>query len=518
MTQPFRAALVLAAAVLAAPLAAKDTAPAPLPDLTTMNSEEIFALFRQDESRWKNEPCTFGVPVIAALESSMTQTAPPEFRRLRLFAEMFCADQEKRYEDGLKFTTDFAEISPDSPLTGLAVYFALRLKNEDRLLAVLRGLNDTALGALDRDSYWSVVRALLAAGRTGDLDTLALEWTSTGKLAFLDTELHGGVAVAALRAAAKTGRGDLTDSLLVSITDPSTYIDLLTQRIYEPFWPQIEARAGTNLALVGEENVRVARTRLTNAPEDRDRFSAAAHALHYNGQFEDAITLAQRWRERKAKGVGIEEGDAWALNIEAYAYDSLGQFKKADAVFDELAKYAPEEHPWVVNFVINRASRLVGQGRWREGLKASDLARKVAEKYGSTYAKLIIASNRACAFERLGRVKDSAQELAYLRANWKEGVSLSVQGLMCHGLRDEAAALLLGALRDENERDEALGSFQTDELDLFYTASILPQPSDLLADHSELAAELAKHARPMPEAFIPQAALRRVALKEGAAK
>jgi tetratricopeptide (TPR) repeat protein len=322
--------------------------------------------------------------------------------------------------------------------------------------------------------------------------------------------------MAALRAAAQAGRGDLADGLLVSITSPVTYITMLTHRTYALFWPQIEARAGTHLAAIGDEHVRVTRAQLTNAPEDRDRFSEAAHALHYNGQFADAIALAQRWRERKARGVAIAEGDAWALNIEAYAHDSLGQFKQADAVFDELAKLDPDEHGWVVNFVINRAARLVGQGRWKEGLKATDLARKVADEYGSTYARLIIAANRACALERLGRAKDAAGELTYLRENWKEGVALTARGLMCHGLNDEAAALLVQGLRDESLRYNTLGAFQTDELDLFYTATILPQASDLLAAYPELAAELALHARPMPEAFIPQAALKRVARKEGA--
>lgn len=520
MPPAFRAALALAlaAAVLAAPLAAKDTKPEPLPDLGALDGKEIYALFVKDEKRWLREPCTFGVPIVAAIENSIPQPVPPEIHRLRLLAEILCADAEKRYEEGLAHIAEYSALTPDKPLSTLEIQFALKLDEPDRVIAIMRGLSDAGLGELDRDTYWSVFRTTRDAGRRADLDALALEWASTGKFAFLDTELHEAVAVAALRAAAKAGRGDMVDSLLVSITDPSSYIDLLSQRIYAPFWPQIEARAGRNLAAVGEENVRVARARLTNAPEDRDRFSAAATALHYNGQFEDAIALAQRWRERKAKGFGIEEGDAWALNIEAYAYDSLGQTKKADAVFDELARYDPDEHFWVVNFVINRASRLTGQGRWREGLKASELARRVAEMHGSTYAKLIIARDRACAFERLGRAKDAAPELAFLRENWKDGVGLTVQGLMCHGLGDEAAALLLGALRDEDERDEALGAFQTDEIDLFYTATLLPEAPDLLAGHPELAAELARHVRAMPEDFIPQAALRRGARKEGAAQ
>ena len=86
---------------------------------------------------------------------------------------------------------------------------------------------------------------------------------------------------------------------------------------------------------------------------------------------------------------------------------------------------------------------------------------------------------------------------------------------MCAGQNDEAAAMLLAALREAGQREDAVSAFLTDELDLFYTASILPNARDLLADYPELAAELALHMRDMPEAYIPQAALKRVALKEG---
>jgi hypothetical protein len=86
---------------------------------------------------------------------------------------------------------------------------------------------------------------------------------------------------------------------------------------------------------------------------------------------------------------------------------------------------------------------------------------------------------------------------------------------MCHDFRDEAAGLLLQGLRDETVRDSAIGAFLTDELDLFYTASILPDARDVLATSPELADELDKHMRAMPEAYIPQAALRRIALQEG---
>ena len=514
MLPSIRPFLALTGALLAAPLAAEDPASEPLPDLAAMDAKALVALFTEDENRWSREPCTFGAPLLIELEAKAARPIP--VRRVRLLAEALCADREKRYADGARLVGDIAKLTPDEPETGMAIYFANRLEDPDGMLAVLRGLDDTGLGTLDEDDYWLAGRVLTRNGRGSDFDTLALAWAEGGKLAFIDTQLHESVAIRALRAAAVAGRGDLADQLLLPITSPTAYIRLLTSREFEPLWPQIEMRAGPNLTLVGDEHVRATRIRFTNAPNDRDRFSDAAHALHYNGQFAEAITLAQRWRERAERGVAIQEGDAWALNIEAYAYDSLGQHRQADKVFDDLAKLDPAEHNWVVNFVINRASRLVGQGRWKQGLAATELARKVAETQGSTYAKLIIASDRACALQRLGRARDAQGELAFLRENWKDGVRLTVRGLLCHDLKDEAAQLLVTSLRDESLRDFAINAFETDELDLFYTATILPQAGDILPDYPELAGELAKHMRPIPEAYIPQAALKRVAVKEGA--
>lgn len=511
-----RILLALAAALVAAPLAAQDIVPEPepLPDLSAMSGEEVLALFRKTSGRWLDEPCTFGVPVTTAMEEKIGKTVP--IRRARLYAAAICADKEKRYAEGAALAQELNAVDPAQQTIALPLYFARRLEDADMALAILGGVEGKALGDLDKDEYWAISRMFARQGRGKDLDALALAWVAGGKLAFIDGDLHEGIALRALREAARTGRADLVDQMLVSITSPPSYIDLLTSRDYEPFWPQIEQRAGPNLSLVGDEHVRSTRARLTNLSKDRDRLSDAAHALHYNGQYADAIALARRWRERSGPDAPFEEGDAWALNIEAYAYDSLGQFAKADAVFDELAKLDPDENPWVVNFVINRASRLVGQGRWKEGVKATLLARAVAEKYGSTYAKLILARQMACALPELGRADETASELAFLRDNAKDGIALSVAGLMCAGQNDEAAAmLLLAALRDERQREDAVSAFLTDELDLFYTASILPNARDLLADYPELAAEAALHMREMPEAYIPQAALKRVALKEG---
>jgi len=308
-----------------------------------MSGEEVVKLFTRDSGRWVEEPCSFGVPVTTAMEAKIGKTVP--IQRARFLAEALCADEEQRFADGAQAVAALKRLVPDEPMVDLALYFARRLDDADGALSILRDLEGEASGELGKDEYWAVSRLIARQGRSKDLDALALSWVAEGKLAFIDGDLHEGIAIRALRAAAASGRADMVDQLLLSITSPTSYIDLLTLRDFAPFWPQIEARAGANLALVGAEHVRMTSSRLTNQSKDRDRFSDAAHALHYNGQFEEAIALAQRWRERAGRDAKVEEGDGWALNIEAYAHDALGQRSKADAVFDELARLDPETHP-----------------------------------------------------------------------------------------------------------------------------------------------------------------------------
>ena len=501
----------LTAAPLAAQKAKQADAPAPAtataPDFATMGGAEAFRTFREQRDRVFDDSCGFGVPLLGAMERAEPENM--SVVRFAMYIQAICADEERRYEDGAALTRRINALDPAAIETSLSFYFARQTADPDWALEILGGLNDDQIGKLDSRDYWQAVRPINLAGRSEAVDALALRWIDDGKLPFFDSEMWAILAGSALGAAAREGRADMADQLLGYITDPLTYIDLLTDRTYAPLWPQIEARAGANLAEVGAENVAITRQRLTNAPSDRDRFSEAAYALHFHGEFEAVIALAQSWREREARGVGIEEGDAWALNLQAYAHDALGQPERADAVFDELATYDPEEHDWVVNFVINRASRLIGYGRWEEGLAAAQLARTVR---GSKYAEMIVAKDHTCALAALGRADEAASELDFLREYKIESVELAALGLLCHGLRDEAAALLTEALEDPGTRESAIGALLAPEADLFYTQSILPDARALMAEYPALAAAFAEHARDLPEAFTPRAAQRRVPL------
>lgn len=501
----FLAALAAAVFVIA-PVTAQDEPPS-LPDFDNMTGPQAFQTMRDNPGRWLLEPCEFGAPLLAAMERAEPENMPVV--RGSLYVQALCADVEDRYEDGAALVRRLNALEPEKPEVGLTLYFSRRTEDADWALETLACLRGEQFASLTPSNYWLSVRALIFAGREDEVQSLALKWFDDSQIAFIDTDLHSALARSALIAAGRDGRNDIAPQLLGYISNPLTYVEMLTARDFEPFWPLIEERAGPGLEKVGAENVETARLRLSYAPADRDRFSAAARALHYNGDFEKAVELADRWRKREERGLELEEGDAWALNIQAYAYDSLGQPEKADAVFEELAALDPEGNDWLVNFVINRASRLVGHGRWEEGLAAAQLARTVR---GSTYAEMIVAKDHACALTQLGRAYEAVPEIEFLRENRKESVHLAAQGLLCLGLKEEVAQMLVAALADPVMRDSAIAALERPEADLFYTQSMLPSPRALMAEYPELAAAFAQHARDLPDAFVPRASRLRAKL------
>lgn len=499
--------IVAAALFAAAPLSAQDIGAAAAPyDAASKSNAELIAKADDDSDRWVERPCDLGVPLFTELARRVPEDAYPA--RGLLLAGALCDDKNEDYAAGYAKVKELETSWPGYDFSYLGFYFAFRTESAADYIARLRALSDAQLGKLTSDRFWPARRMINQQGLEGDFRKLMLEWVDHKRIVHLPFDLQSGVTAAAMRAAVAEGRNEMVPGLLVEIRSPISYIDFLADRELESIWPLLEERVGPNFDRIADEYAFWATGRLENHPRDRDRFSEAAHSLHFAGRFEEAIALARQWRERDGAMSVIEEGDAWALNIEAYAHDALGERAEADAVFDQLAALEPEKHPWVVNFVINRASRLVGQERWKEGLEASGLAREVAEKWGSTFAKMIIARGHACALNALGRTAEIEAELQFLRDNRETSYEIASQGLLCVGRREEAAAILLEGIGDERFRGNALEALRSDDFELFYTASKLPEPTELLGESPELKAAFDRYARAIPEKFIPTATLR----------
>ncbi len=476
-------------------------------DYSQMSDAELVKLVRDPDRSWLSEPCAIGQPLFETLWSRNSDNS--QLRHSALFLGVLCDDKEQRFEDAAARFAKLEDEFGSDDMIDLGLYLDTRTENADRALTRLAKFDSETLKSLDATRYWNVARMIVKQGQNGALDEIALDWWHAGYFGSLDLELQADVAIRAMTSAIKKGETKDLSELLSYVRGPSFVLDLLADRRFEPIWPLLEERAGPNLDLVSQSYAEWAIARLENEKTDRDRFSEAAHALHFAGRFSEAIDLARQWYRREERGREIQEGDGWALNIEAFALDALGRYDEADAVFDQLAELDPDEHPWVVNFVINRASRLVGQERWQEGLAATDLARSVAEDYGSTYAKMLIARDRTCALKHLGRIDETGPEVEFLRANSKDSASVSSQGLMCLGLDDEAADVLIAAVKDDAKRSALIADFQNEEFELFYTPSKLRRPRDLLETYPELRAEVEKYIRRLPSELTPIASLKR---------
>lgn len=481
-----------------------DEATKALPDFDTLDFDGALKVFQNSGDRWIREPCAFGAPLLNVLQDHQPENAAVQ--RYRLFASALCAGDEGRVEDGKGLIEELNALNPVGTDVEMTLYYVFRTEDADLALETLGNLVGKDFEQLSTDRFWSVVRTIRMAGRGEEFQSLALSWFEGEQIGFINGDLYSALASSALIAAARDGREEMVEPLLQHITSPSVYVDLLTNRDFETIWPQIEERAGDNLADIGAEDVAMARSRLAIAPGDRDRFSDLAYALLFHGEFQAAIDLADTWQDREKRGLALEEGDGWAYNIQAYAYDSLGQVERADAVFDRLAQIKPEGNEWVVNFLINRASRLVGYGRWQEGLEAAGLARTVP---GNDYAAMILARDHACALLKLGRREEARTELDFLRENAEESIHLAAQGLLCHGLRDEAAQLLVERLGNSATRGSAQSALAQQEASLFYSPSMLPDPRDLLEEYPELDEAYRELTRNLPERFIPRASLMR---------
>lgn len=483
--------------------------PPPAP-LTEATSEELIAMLQGEDDRDPGLYCV-RVPVLAELKRR--QPVDAELDRALAINGVLCANETGDEARALKLLGDYEQRFGGEDTVNFGLFLADSTKDsaelDRRLRAIAQADSPSTFAALDPEIVFFAVRTLRQANGDDAIDDIAATFAAASAFPSLHDDLRNFVALSAIEPALEGGRRELAVRMLDEVANPVSFGTLLASRDYEAIWPAVEARVGEHYGLVTKAYAEKSLAAYHRDREDSDLFSSAAHALYHDGRWEEVLAFIGAFPRTDESFAELEEGQGWALNIEAYALDALGRRAEADAVFDRLASLPPDEKPWLVNYVINRSSRLVGQGRWAEGLAAADRAAGVAEDYGSTYAKMLIARDRVCALSNLGRAGEADPHIAYMAANAKDAPSVHVQALMCAGRRAEAAEAAVAALADEATREAMVDELQPDEMELFYTRSILPQPHALLATEPALREKFLDHARVVPERFYPAASLKR---------
>jgi hypothetical protein len=164
------------------------------------------------------------------------------------------------------------------------------------------------------------------------------------------------------------------------------------------------------------------------------------------------------------------------------------------------------ERGWVVNFAINRADRLVGQGRWKEALPAAEWAVKVAERHGSAYAREVAAVDRYCAAIKLDPARAELPAwLAQIAQNAKDNIGAAIQAAQCKGDTAAARKFIREGLLDLKTRPSTLRALQPAAFALYRDeANMFAEPRLLLEGDAALKALFRKHGRELPANLLPR--------------
>ena len=425
-----------------------------------------------------------------------------------------CAWHSKRSTDALR-EFEFAEglngskVSKETraELEFMLVVSAVRTENwaalEEHALH-MTGRDDPQEFAGFKDDLWQYVLFKAPLASRGKIALAFVRARSFGKL---KETLQSLLADQAVKPALAESDAALAFALATREPSPYSMVSMLIDRDYAPLWPQLEAKAGPELGKELAANLTQAERDLAAAPGDLEKLTAVVQAQLWLNQPAAALALAQKIDHSPAAFATKGEHFGWLINVEVKALDLLGRSGEADGLFDQLAALDPEteNRDWLVNFVINRADRLVGQGRWALALPASQLAVAVAAKHGSAYAREDSAASRYCA-----GIKLDAQR-AELVSWWSEveagrlaNIGSAVQAAQCKGDDGAARRFLREGLENEDAREQVLRLLQTRAVDFYRDeGNMFIEPRLLLQSDPALMALFHKYGRELPKEFEP---------------
>ncbi|MCG6113397.1 MAG: tetratricopeptide repeat protein [Paracoccus sp.] len=490
-------------------------------DASTLDDAALSVALADAQARDVPRLCDELVPLTA---EALRRAAPPAndetFEAGN--AELWCAIEQKRYADAT------AVIERVEAITGrqanfdrVAISLHSFLEQPEKAIAridvIATAADGAALTKIPPDLIYEI-SGKVSKARRSDLK-LAL-WSSiysARSFGQLDPDVIGGTGINLLQAKADAGLLSDKDSDLADlVTNASAYAALLAQKRYAPLWPHLEERAGEKLAEIILLDRKITAARFKAQPQVTQRFASAIYSMLQSGEFAQLIEATKAFREEGMDYDGVDEQIAWAINSMAIALRASGQPEEGIKALDRLASLDADKHAWIVNFAINHAAALAGEARHEEALKSYDRAQPIAEKQGSPYARAIIAGQRACSLQALGRSTEAADAFKVLEGMRMDAPSPAIGFAMCAGREDLAIAWALEGLADDTHRPSIISALQPLYMEGTPSAWNDPQPNLLLARSAELAAAFDRVARVVPERFAPLGGKERLGPKPAA--
>lgn len=437
---------------------------------------------------------------------------------LAVYSDMVCSFNEERWGDAFRWMTLLEQKSGvrlDYPLSVVIPQKAGRLDvAEARYLAIV----DTAnVGGVTREQgvfIWDLARSYAKAKQPELRIAFFRKLVDPSRLEKFHVLTGEAIGSELFRWEAEAGHMDAARALLPRITSPRIFLSALGDRRFAPLWPDIEARAGKNMATVINALVERRTAWFDADRNNREALKELADAYLYAGRFDDILSLVSPREPPEADYSALTEDMSWALGTKIRALDALGRHEEAGALFDRIAAIDPGDGKgWVVGLVINRAIRLADLGKADDALVAIDLADAIAKDYGNDYARMLLRRTRICALAGAGRQTEAKALLEEAIANSADSPSSAVQAMLCAGADDEAARVASAMLGDSVQAGDIIDDMQSPEFALDANRSVLPSTAVKLRNRPDVAPLFQKVARDIPHAFVPLFSIRRSAIQ-----
>ncbi len=309
------------------------------------------------------------------------------------------------------------------------------------------------------------------------------------------------------RVAIRRGDAVTAGALVRTLQDRDSLTEILTDRAFAAFWPEIEAYAGPGMARA--ENETIAQMRqwaalsvdIDGVAEQR----GLARAYFLAGRFAEANALLAPFATTPEAISQIGEDGAWLINDHASMLNAMGRFDDADRRIAALRIVPIKQAPWQMNMIINRVEWLLLAGRWEQAAPLAEEAHQLSQTYGSLYARQLTLRMRICVALRRDPRADLAAMVTELVEHDDDARSATIDGLLCAHRDDEAAERLIAWLNSGKDVSSAIEALQDPASRRVTDPSIWGADWQKLLQRPTVRAAFEKVGRQLPKAFWPAA-------------
>jgi hypothetical protein len=284
------------------------------------------------------------------------------------------------------------------------------------------------------------------------------------------------------------------------------------QRRYAPLWPDVESRIGTAGGPAIDRFARTALDTYAGAPDDPQATLDAARAFLFLRRFDDVAATAGA--TKVAPGMSEQQ-----VNIVLTDADALAAEGHRDQALVRLRPFAAADlatTPEAAGALITLAEMLHEDGRYDEELAIARTGTQHNAHYFSAYGLNWLRRNEVCALAGLQRSAEEKIAADALKAASADNQAAAVEGLLCAGRDEEAAAIAVATLSTHEGADRIADQFQPEGALLPHPASRLRALWARLLQRADVKASFDRAARILPKTYWPATTPRALPAPAGA--